>query len=59
MPALLSEVGYRWLNGDLWFSLVMTVMTNSSPEMALIEIDGLPFLKMVDLSMAMLVITRG
>jgi hypothetical protein len=27
--------------------------------MALIEIDGLPFLKMVDLSMAMLVITRG
>ena len=26
--------------------------------MALIEIDGLPFLNMVDLSMAMLVITR-
>ena len=27
--------------------------------MALIEIDGLPFLKMMDLPMAMLVITRG
>ena len=27
--------------------------------MALIEIDGLPNLKMVDLSMAMLVIARG
>ena len=27
--------------------------------MALIEIDGLPFFKMMDLSMAMLVITRG
>jgi hypothetical protein len=34
-------------------------MTNSSPWYRWpIEIDGLPFLKMVDLSMAMLVITR-
>ena len=37
-------------------SLPKLVMTNSSPwkMMALIEIDGLAFLKMVDLSVAML-----
>jgi len=36
------------------------VMTNIAMEaMALIEIDGLPINSMVDLSMAMLVITRG
>jgi hypothetical protein len=37
-------------------SIYPLVMTNSSPwkMMALIEIDGLAFLKMVDLSVAML-----
>ena len=42
------------------FTSYHLVMTNSSPWYRWpIEIDGLPFLKMVDLSMAMLVITRG
>ena len=45
-----------WLVQDQFGSVDPTVLRFTSPSG---EIDGLPNLKMVDLSIAMLVITRG